>query len=82
MTATSRTPTANVPREMLRVDDARQQAYRLCMKQNIQRDAKRCSKCDGFLLPDTTLDLHTGVSIHELVCVNCGRRRSQESGSS
>jgi len=34
----------------------------------------RCYHCDGFLWPDTTLDLHTGVSIHELVCLNCGRR--------
>ena len=38
------------------------------------KEPLRCYRCDGFLWPDTTLDLHTGVSIHELVCLNCGRR--------
>src|SRR5262249_48352342 len=38
------------------------------------KEPMRCYHCDGFLWPDTTLDLHTGVSIHELVCLNCGRR--------
>jgi len=46
------------------------------MKENTeQRTSRRCWKCGGFLVLDTTLDLHTGLSIHELVCVNCGRRR-------
>ena len=34
----------------------------------------RCWTCDGILSPETAIDLHIGVSVELLLCLNCGRR--------
>jgi len=34
----------------------------------------RCWKCNGILIPETVIDLHSGVSVELLLCPKCGRR--------
>ena len=41
---------------------------------DVDGESLRCWICDGLLRPETTIDLHSGVSIELLLCPKCGRR--------
>ena len=41
---------------------------------DLEGKSMRCWKCDGNLHPETTIDLHTGVPLETLLCLNCGRQ--------
>ena len=58
-----------------RVDHFASRAYKLAVMERIEpRPVMRCWKCKGPLSSETAINMQTGVSIQQFVCLNCGRR--------
>jgi len=39
-----------------------------------QKEPQKCWRCGGSLLPQSAIDMHSGIRVELLVCRSCSRR--------